>query len=383
MTVSPGLRTLRRRPCSPRCRSGAGHWRARRRRAPWPVRGRGSRPGRRPRSHRSSACRAPLRVFVVEPGAERLEHRDRGEVLRRDQLEGVLLTLQLLVEEGGDIGIGRAQRGFGGEITRLDTRTHIDMRAGHCDLCPSVVIAGKTPEKREQRGGADRAVAEHARVGLVQSMIVEASPPRDRRRGRRRPRRRAQRPPRPRLRGRLAKAVGAGRGEGPGAPEEPQSDRVVRDANAERRPLTRDRPAVGAQRAHDRERSGPVRRGQGPSLRAQLHVVLDVGDRRRQEGQLEPVGTALDGVDAADRRRVGRVAREPVDGVGRDRDHAAGPDRRDRGVDAHGISISRTRVRPVRSGTGTWSPGRVSATSAPTTSAWRGSTSSISLAVLT
>ena len=56
-----------------------------------------------------------LGVLVVEPGAERLEHRDRGEVLRRDELEGLLLALQLLVEQGGDLGIGGAQRGLVGE----------------------------------------------------------------------------------------------------------------------------------------------------------------------------------------------------------------------------------------------------------------------------
>ena len=56
-----------------------------------------------------------LGVLVVEPRAERLEHRDRREVLRGDQLEGLLLPGQLLVQEASDLGVGGAQRRLGGE----------------------------------------------------------------------------------------------------------------------------------------------------------------------------------------------------------------------------------------------------------------------------
>ena len=53
-------------------------------------------------------ARHALGVLVVEPGAECLEHRDRGEVLRRDELERLLLAEQFLIEQGREVGIGGA-----------------------------------------------------------------------------------------------------------------------------------------------------------------------------------------------------------------------------------------------------------------------------------
>ena len=123
-------------------------------------------------------ARHALGVLVVEPGAERLEHRDGREVLRRDELEGLLLALQLGIEQGRDLGVGRAQRGLVGESgAARGARTDIDRCAGHCDLCPSVLVEGKPP-RSERNTAAEIGPSRSTRgVVVVQSMIVEASPP--------------------------------------------------------------------------------------------------------------------------------------------------------------------------------------------------------------
>ncbi len=122
--------------------------------------------------------RDALGVLVVEPGAERLEDRDGREVLRRDQLEGLLLAHQLGVEQGRNFRIGRAQRGLVGESGAANgSRTDFDRCAGHCDLCPSEVVEGKPP-RSERKTAAEIGPSRSTRgVSDVQSMIVEASPP--------------------------------------------------------------------------------------------------------------------------------------------------------------------------------------------------------------
>ena len=50
-------------------------------------------------------------VLVGQHRARRFEHRDRDEVLARDQLEPVLLPLLLTPHQSGDGGIGLGQRG--------------------------------------------------------------------------------------------------------------------------------------------------------------------------------------------------------------------------------------------------------------------------------
>ena len=284
----------------------------------------------------------------------------------------LLLALQLLVEEGRDLGIGGAQGGFVGESgARGDARTDLDMCAGHCDLCPSVVVAGKPPRSESNAVALIGPSRSTRGVVVVQSMIVEASP--------------AEATtvdddvdlgtecgchPGRGVRGRLTMPVGAGRGKRPGEPEQLERDRVIRDADAECRALARDGPAPAAERAHDRERSRPVPLGQGSRRRTEVDVGLDVGHRRGQERQLEPVGPALDGVDAAHRSRARRVAGEPIHRVGGDRDHATATDGPHGVLDAHAIATSSTRVRPVRSGTGTMvAPGKVALTRAVTASA--------------
>ena len=52
-----------------------------------------------------------LGVLVGEHGAGRLEHGARDDVLRRDQLDLVLLALQLAIDDAGELGIALGQRG--------------------------------------------------------------------------------------------------------------------------------------------------------------------------------------------------------------------------------------------------------------------------------
>src|SRR6266550_3820963 len=54
--------------------------------------------------------REPLRVLVGEGGAHGLEHRDRHEVLARDQLQPVLLTLHLAADQLEDGGVRLGER---------------------------------------------------------------------------------------------------------------------------------------------------------------------------------------------------------------------------------------------------------------------------------
>ena len=140
-----------------------------------------------------------LGVLVVEPGAERLEHRHRREVLRGDELEGLLLALQLRVEEGGDLGIGGAQRGLVGESGAAPGRSD-----GYRQVCwslrslPLRAGCGKPPRSESNTAARNRAFAKHARGGRRAVDDSRGKSGRsDRRRRRRRSRRRALRRPRP------------------------------------------------------------------------------------------------------------------------------------------------------------------------------------------
>src|SRR6202035_2970531 len=113
----------------------------------------------------------------VEPRAQCLEYGHRGEGLGRDELERVLLALQLLFEEVCDLGVGGAHGGFVGEPGACgDARTDVDVCAGHCDLCPSVVDAGKPPRSESNAAALIGPSRSTRGVVVVQSMIVEASP---------------------------------------------------------------------------------------------------------------------------------------------------------------------------------------------------------------
>ena len=59
-----------------------------------------------------------FRVLVGEHGAGGLQHGARDEVLRRDQLDLVLLALQLAADDAGDLGIALGQ-GLRGEVCLL------------------------------------------------------------------------------------------------------------------------------------------------------------------------------------------------------------------------------------------------------------------------
>ncbi len=119
-----------------------------------------------------------LGVLVVEPGAERLEHRDGREVLRGDQLEGLLLTLQLEVEECRDLGVGGAQRRLFDEIPRArgGAWMDVDRCAGHSDLCPSVLTDGRSPNSEVNTPAGIGPSRSTRGLVVVQSMIVEARP---------------------------------------------------------------------------------------------------------------------------------------------------------------------------------------------------------------
>ena len=61
--------------------------------------------------------RVAVGIFVREHGTLRLQHRDGHEVLARDHLERGALTVQLLLQHLGDLGIdlgeGLVEDGFG------------------------------------------------------------------------------------------------------------------------------------------------------------------------------------------------------------------------------------------------------------------------------
>lgn len=65
-------------------------------------------------------ARVALGVLVGEDGALGLEHGTRHEVLGRDHLEGVALTAELLLQDGGDLGVDLGERGVEGCAVGVD-----------------------------------------------------------------------------------------------------------------------------------------------------------------------------------------------------------------------------------------------------------------------
>ena len=321
-----------------------------------------------------------LGVLVVEPRAERLEHRDRGEVLRGDELERLLLA-RPAPRRGGRRPRDRWRAAAGLSVNpapRRDARTDVDMCAGHWRSLPLRGGCWKAPKKREQRGGADRAVAQHARG---RRRAVDDS------------------------RGKSGRATAVEDGVDLGAERCRHLGRGV--GGAARRggwrwwwPAGRCAGAARA-RAGDRGRGrsawcpsrgiaqrrlrsvltiesapGQYVAGERAGRRAQVDIVLDVGERRGEQRQLEAVRAALDRVDAARPPRCSpgrRPARRRCRSGSRPRPPrriAARPRRRG----SRQLARRRTRVRPVRSRhRATRSrPGTSRRTSAATASAWRG-----------
>src|SRR5579884_3673715 len=97
--------------------------------------------------------RVPLGILVVEPRAERLQHRRGGDVLAGDELQGLLLAAQLLVEQVGHGGVHSAHGGLQRGVDQGDPS-----RYGLSSASP------RGPARR-MRGGM-----------TLQSMIVEACP---------------------------------------------------------------------------------------------------------------------------------------------------------------------------------------------------------------
>jgi hypothetical protein len=63
--------------------------------------------------------RVTLRVLVGQAGALRFHHRAAGEILRRDQLDVIVLARVFTLHRRKDLGIGLRQRGLGEGIVRL------------------------------------------------------------------------------------------------------------------------------------------------------------------------------------------------------------------------------------------------------------------------
>src|ERR1700694_568842 len=123
-------------------------------------------------------ARDTLGVLVVEPRAERLEHRHRGEILRGDELEGFLLALQFGIEQCGKLRVGGAHRRLLSEPGVCEgALASIDRCAAHWCLCPSVLV-DVMPPRSERITVAGIGPSRTTRgVVVVQSMIVEGSPP--------------------------------------------------------------------------------------------------------------------------------------------------------------------------------------------------------------
>ena len=83
-------------------------------------------------------ARVALGVLVREDGALRGHHRRRREVLRRDQLDGGVLTLDLAPDDLGDLGVG------GGERVGNGTHARGYLSGGDCDR-PSLPPAPVRP----------------------------------------------------------------------------------------------------------------------------------------------------------------------------------------------------------------------------------------------
>ena len=144
-------------------------------------------------------ARVALGVLVAQRAAERGQHRRRGEVLARDQLQPAAQPVQLVEDHAGDLGIDLLQRveirspvllrhlldapsaeiglDEGPAASRNASRT-IEAAQGKVSRlsCPNPPITSRNARD------ADRALAQHHRLGPGQSTMVEgwpagASPP--------------------------------------------------------------------------------------------------------------------------------------------------------------------------------------------------------------
>ncbi len=78
-----------------------------------------------------AASRVPLGVLVGQDRSRRLEHGAADEILRRDQLEAVVLPLPLVAEHGGDFRVGVGERAPGCDAGGV---------SGHAVRAPSAEI---------------------------------------------------------------------------------------------------------------------------------------------------------------------------------------------------------------------------------------------------
>ena len=135
-------------------------------------------------------ARCALRIFVVEPRSEGLEHGHRREVLGRDELEGFLLAIELSLEKGGELRVGRAHVRLRAEIVsgRLDDGlpaagverdAHVLGHSRSLLILSSVVFgAGRAGVTCASNSAALIGPSRTTRGGVrPQSMIEEASPP--------------------------------------------------------------------------------------------------------------------------------------------------------------------------------------------------------------
>src|SRR5437588_531408 len=79
-------------------------------------------------------ARIALRVLVIEERPERLEHGRAGDVLRRDQLQRVLLAFELLADRVSHLGIDRID--LAGEVARLQHGLHYERRSSASEIEP-------------------------------------------------------------------------------------------------------------------------------------------------------------------------------------------------------------------------------------------------------
>ena len=113
-------------------------------------------------------ARVALGVLVGEHRALRREHRGRGEVLRRDELDRGVLALGLAPDDVGDLGIGR------GAARRSSVRHRISPFSMRGDLVDAALVAaalevGGEPDPQDLVGQAlaHDARADRQHVGVV------------------------------------------------------------------------------------------------------------------------------------------------------------------------------------------------------------------------
>ena len=263
--------------------------------------------------------RVALRVLVRQHRARRLEHGLGHEVLRGDHLERALLALELAPEHARDVGVDVGQRGgleVVGEVghrqigpcrsgpvvytlaRRLGARAQRPLHLGHRHL-PSRSTLHPPPESISERSTTVEAVPGSSPASISRSTA-------DRR---------------------LSSTSASARGGG--SPVAVRARLEHRAARAGQRPAYQPQPErPGALPAGERVArcglattsvTGPGRsaasawRVRGPSSAISSRIASGREEHHRRGLAVRP---PLELVDAARRRGVERVAREPVDGVG-------------------------------------------------------------------